>query len=173
MNISAARSINDTNADNGDTRAGLQFGTLEHSAGFVMRIAQLTVFERIFSVMPPDTIKMSEFTILLAVSENPGVRQGVLADVLKIKWPNMTKLVRELEDRGLLNRRVPPNDRRSVELHVTEAGQKEVEKASALFSRLDRMIFDMLDEDEHDQLLNLLRKILGWSAPADGERDEA
>jgi len=171
MNINAASRVDPVVNDGADTRAGLQFGPLENSAGFVLRIAQLTAFERIFSIMPPETIKMSEFTILLAVAENPGVRQGVLADVLKIKWPNMTKLVRELEERGLLTRRVPPNDRRSVELHITKPGQAEVDKASALFSRLDRTTFDVLDDDEHAQFLYLLRKMLGWAPPENGRRE--
>src|SRR5690606_24598659 len=98
------------------------FGVFENSAGFLLRIAQLTAFDRFFEAFPGDGIKISEFTVLLAIAENPGIRQGVLADVLKIKWPNMTKLVRTLEDNDWVGRHIPPNDRRSVELHVTEKG---------------------------------------------------
>jgi DNA-binding MarR family transcriptional regulator len=78
------------------------------------------VFERFFALEWPKDLRISEFTVLMAVSRNPGIRQGVLADLLKIKWPNMTKLVRGLEDRGLIERRIPSNNRRSVVLWLTE-----------------------------------------------------
>ncbi len=139
-------------------------GALDQSAGFVMRIAQLTFFEHFFAVFGESDIKISEFTVLLAVSENPGIRQGVLADVLKIKWPNMTKLVRSLEDRGVIERRIPANDRRSVHLSVTDKGRRQIAASQDKIYRCDRLALAMLDDDEHALLLKLTRKVAGWPA---------
>jgi DNA-binding MarR family transcriptional regulator len=169
MSGSAAKKCPDAPSHN-DTRFGLDFGNLETSAGFVLRIAQLTAFERFFEIMPPDTIRLSELTMLLAISENPGVRQGVLADALRIKWPNMTKLVRSLEERDWIARHIPPKDRRSVELRVTKKGAAALDAAAATMYALDRKVFEMLDDQEHSQLLNLLRKVAGWpEADSKGE----
>ena len=143
--------------------AGLTFGELEHSIGFVLRIAQLTAFERFFALMPMSEIKISEFTVLLAIQMNPGVRQGVLADVLKIKWSNMTKLVKALEAHDWIGRRIPPDDRRSVELFVTEKGQAQIDAAASDMYESDRAALSMLDEDEREVFLRLLRKVAGWA----------
>jgi DNA-binding MarR family transcriptional regulator len=140
----------------------VSLGALDQSAGLVMRIAQLTVFDHFFEVFGQSDIKISEFTVLYAIAENPGIRQGVLADVLKIKWPNMTKLVRTLEQDGLIERHIPPNDRRSVHLRVTPKGRKQIAVSEQNMYRSDRMALSMLNDDEHAQLLNLSRKIAGW-----------
>ncbi|MCT7378372.1 MarR family winged helix-turn-helix transcriptional regulator [Chelativorans salis] len=145
-----------------DGKTGLSFGKFERSAGFLLRIAQLTVFERMFAELKDGHVKIGEFTILLAIAENPGVRQGAMADVLKIKWSNMTKLVRSLEERGLVERFVPPHDRRSVELRLTEEGRKLLETFTPLMFEADRRSLPMLSDEEHATFLALLRKVSGW-----------
>jgi len=150
-----------------DATAGLSFGAFEESVGFLLRIAQLTAFELMFEKLGNSDLKIGEFTLLLAISENPGVRQGVMADVLKIKWSNMTKLVRSLEDRNLVERHVPPHDRRSVELRLTADGRKLLDAMAPAVFEADRRSLPMLTDMERKQLLNLLRKVAGWPALKD------
>ncbi len=150
-------------------KATVSLGDLEAQAGFVLRIAQLTAFERFFALLGPTAVTISEMTVLIAIQRNPGIRQGEIADVLKIKWPNMTKLVRALEERGLVERRIPRSDRRSVFLHLTGAGHTAIGRSSALMSRADREALSMLDDDEHAQLIALSRKIAGWPPAATQE----
>lgn len=137
---------------------------LEQIAGFALRIAQLTAFEQLFSLATPGGSRLSEQTVLFAISRNPGIRQGVLADLLKIKWPNMTKLVRSLEEEGLVERHIPRNDRRAVELRLTEDGAQACASFADDMRRRDRQALSMLDDGEYAQLLTLCRKIAGWKA---------
>lgn len=168
MSLAARRArTNDKPVPEPDDKAGLSFGELEHAGGFVLRIAQLAAFDRFFALYPDIGIKISEFTVLLAVQKNPGVRQGVLADVLRIKWPNMTKLVWSLERRGLITRHIPTNDRRSVALRLSSAGRKQIERVAALMYERDRKALSMLNDDEHRTLVRLLRKVAGW--PPEGD----
>jgi DNA-binding MarR family transcriptional regulator len=145
-----------------DDERPISLGELDRSAGLFLRIAQLTAFERLFALIDPNEIKISEFTVLLAVSRNPDVRQGVLADLLKIKWPNMTKLVRGLEEAELVERRIPSHDRRSVLLRLTRKGHERVEALADEMRRRDREALSMLDDSEYDQILRLCRKVAGW-----------
>lgn len=140
----------------------ISLGELANTAGLMLRIAQLTSFDNFFALYPDGEIKISEFTVLMAVAENPGIRQGVLADVLKVKWSNMTKLVRTLEEQGLIARHVPRNDRRAVVLTVTEQGRRQIDRSGNTIYRLDRQALSMLSDDEHAQLVALTRKIAGW-----------
>ena len=158
----AVRKLDDEEVDGLAGKADISLGDLEKSAGFVLRIAQLSAFERFFTVFGESELRISEFTVLLALSENPGIRQGVLADVLKIKWSNMTKLVRALEERGLIARHIPHDDRRSVVLSVTETGRRQIDASADKMYRSDREALSMLNEEEHAELIRLSRKIAGW-----------
>ena len=158
----AVRKLDDDQVDGLAGKADVSLGNLERSGGFLLRIAQLSAFERFFTVFGESEIRISEFTVLLALSENPGIRQGVLADVLKIKWSNMTKLVRALEERGLIARHIPHDDRRSVVLSVTDAGRAQIDASADKMYHSDRVALSMLDDEEHAQLIALSRKIAGW-----------
>lgn len=153
-------------------RASISLGAMERQAGFILRIAQLAAFERFFDLLGPSAVKISEITVLIAIAENPGIRQGEIADVLKIKWPNMTKLVRMLESRGLVERHIPQHDRRSVVLRLTAAGRKAIDESGDAMMRADRAALSMLDDDEHAQLMALSRKVAGWPQARSGRNDE-
>uniref|UniRef100_A0A2A4Z5G5 MarR family transcriptional regulator n=1 Tax=OCS116 cluster bacterium TaxID=2030921 RepID=A0A2A4Z5G5_9PROT len=135
---------------------------LEKTAGFSIRIAELTIFEQLYTHLKGSEISIGEFTILRCIGLNPGLRQGVLADTLHVKWPSMTKLINALELRRLLKRVVPLNNRRSVELELTPEGEVMVEKYAPKFIAAESEIFSMLDDDEYKQLEKLLRKAAGW-----------
>jgi DNA-binding MarR family transcriptional regulator len=152
-------------APDGREERPVSLGELERIAGFALRIAELTAFERFLALMGPGDVRVSEATVLYAVSRNPGIRQGVLADVLKIKWPNMTKVVRALEEKGLIERHIPRNNRRSVVLHLTDRGRDRAEAFAGEMLRSDRQALSMLDDREYAQLLALCGKIAGWPAP--------
>jgi DNA-binding MarR family transcriptional regulator len=171
--VTLSQALHDEPAVTADGKSAVSLGALEQSAGLILRIAQLTVFEHFFEVFGQSEIKISEFTVLYAITKNPDVRQGVLADVLKIKWPNMTKLVRALEDRGLIERVVPPEDRRSVHLRVTPAGRRQIAVSQERMCRSDRTALGMLDDEEYAQLLRLSRKIAGWPPAPETGRPEA
>jgi DNA-binding MarR family transcriptional regulator len=143
-------------------KAAVSLGELEHQAAFLLRIAQLAAFERFFALLGDSPFSSAELTVLVAIERNPGIRQGEIADVLKIKWPNMTKLVRAMESRGLVERHIPPHDRRSVVLRITEAGRAAIAQSSPAMGRADREAMSMLDDAEHAQLMMLSRKIAGW-----------
>lgn len=147
--------------DEADSEA-LTFGPLETSVGFLLRIADITVFERTLAELNRRDVPIGEYTILLAIGLNPGVRQGVLADRLRIKWSNMTKLIRSLETRGLIERQVLPRDRRAITLRLTDAGRAHVEEhRERMLGAVERSVA-ALDEDERQILLRLLRKLAGW-----------
>ena len=87
--------------------AEIAFGPLTELAGFMLRLAQLEIFASFFRDFGASGITPGQIGILVAISRNPGARQGVLADALHIKWSNMAKIVRLLEDQKLVERRVP------------------------------------------------------------------
>lgn len=139
----------------------VKLGLLGESVGFLLRLAQLRAFDDFFSENGPRDLKPGEFSVLWVIARNPGIRQSVLGQRLMIKRAHMTKLIRALEDRGLVSRRIPDADRRAVELTLSAPGVTEVRKAADAFFAYEQRTGAPLDSREQEQLLTLLKKYVG------------
>ena len=137
----------------------VEFGPLAGLAGFMLRLAQLQLFESFFRDFGAQGITPGQVGILVAIGRNPGVRQGVLADALHIKWSNMAKIIRLFEDQGLVERRVSESDRRAVELRLTEKGRVAVDETVPHLMVSDTAATTALSARERDTLLRLLAKL--------------
>jgi DNA-binding MarR family transcriptional regulator len=74
-------------------------------------MAQLRSFDFFFEDLGKLGLRPGEFSVLWVIHVNPGVRQGVLAQTLRIKRAHMTKMIRSFEERGLVARTIPEDDR--------------------------------------------------------------
>ncbi len=146
----------------------LDLGPLGQSLGFLLRLAQIRNFAGFYKTLGAAGLRPGEFTVLDLIGRNPGVRQGVLAARLSIKRAHMTKLVRALADAGLVARHIPPEDRRALELRLTEAGQAHLDRHRTAFHAFGLMQDPALTEREQAQLLALLRRYLGLVDSVDG-----
>lgn len=135
---------------------------LAESIGFLTRLAQVRTYETFFEDLGAHGLRPGEFSTLLMISRNPGIRQGVLAQTLRIKPAHMTKLIRAFEDRGLVDRTIPDNDRRSVQLSLTPAGREFIDEHRPAFARHEINLRSTLSASELRTLKQLLRKYVGF-----------
>lgn len=136
---------------------------LTDSLGFLLRMAQLRVFGSFFETLGQFNLKPGEFSVLVVIGQNAGVRQGLLANALRIKPAHMTKMVRNFETRGLVTRTVPEDDRRAVELCLSDEGDRYVTELAPNFYEFDRAQQDPLTKEEMETLRRLLRKFNRYS----------
>jgi DNA-binding MarR family transcriptional regulator len=68
-------------------------------------------------------------------------------------------LVKQLEERDLVERRPHPRDGRALGLHLTPAGRRLVDEGTALAYTADQEATAGLSDDERQALAKLLRKI--------------
>ncbi len=139
----------------------IALGEIASSLGFLLRLAQVKVFDSFFEALSEQGIKPGEFTMLWVLAQNPGVRQGVIARKLRIKPAHMTKLVQRAVDAGHIERTIPGDDRRSVRLRLTAEGERFVNDSKP--SVLDQFAREksLLDDRDHDMLITLLQKLSG------------
>jgi DNA-binding MarR family transcriptional regulator len=124
-------------------------------------MAQVQVFDFFFDDLGEIGLRPGEFSVLWVIHRNPGVRQGLLAQRLRIKRAHMTKMIRSFEDRGLVMREVPDTDRRALELRLTDAGESFVRRNRDAFFSHDARRPTALNRQEQAQLLALLQKYVG------------
>jgi len=141
------------------TSDSIAYGPLDTSMSFLLRIAQLKTYDRLFTAAGERPFRPGETTVLWMIHGNPGIRQRVVAQRLMIKPPHMTKLIRALEEQGLVARRIPDEDRRAVELTLTPAGVAKTKELASWFFDLDQVARAPLTAKEQEQLMRLLRKL--------------
>ena len=97
---------------------------------------------------------------VLGILRDRRVRVTELADYMGLDKSTMSGLVERAERRGLLARRKNPDDRRGVDVVITEAG---LELAEAMYGRVREMLspaFARLDQQQSEQLAALLEVFL-------------
>ena len=144
-----------------EVQAGLDLGALGSSLGFLLRLGQIAAFETFYNTLGPRGLTPGQLSVLWVVRRNPGVRQGTVAEALRIKPAHMAKMVRGFEEAGLLSRHMPPKDRRALELRLTPEGEAFVEAHADDFLTCIGRERAALSPAEAQDLARLLRKYAG------------
>jgi DNA-binding MarR family transcriptional regulator len=94
--------------------------------------------------------------LLRAIASSPGGSQQALSEQLGLLPSRVVAYVDELEDRGYVERRRNPDDRRLHALHLTASGKKLMTKIGDLARQHDRRITAGLDAEQRATLRDLL-----------------
>lgn len=144
-----------------DDGAGIALEDMAGSLGLLFKLAQLTAADRNRDHFGEMGLSPSAYTILRTIRANPGLRQGQLAAALRIKPALMTRLIRDFEDAGLVARRIPDDDRRTVRLTLTTAGADRLAQADTHAAAAFASEHQALPPAEIATLKRLLRRYCG------------
>lgn len=97
--------------------------------------------------------------ILRAIAAEPGRSQQALSAQLGLLPSRVVAYVDELEDRGYVERRRNPDDRRLHALHLTASGTKLMSRIGELARQHERTLTAGLDPRQRDTLRELLSAI--------------
>ncbi len=97
--------------------------------------------------------------ILRILNSTPAITQQTLASTLGMAPSRLVVLVDEMEQRGLIERRENPDDRRRYALHITEKGRSTLETIGRISREHSQVLFAAISEDEQRQLATLLQRI--------------
>jgi DNA-binding MarR family transcriptional regulator len=84
-------------------------------------------------------LTLAQFRVLSLLTDGR-IAAGVVADWLAVSPPSVTSVVQGLVTRGYAERSEPAGDRRRLDIVITEAGRRAVERAEA---RGDAMLRDL------------------------------
>jgi DNA-binding MarR family transcriptional regulator len=110
-------------------------------------------------MLEPLGLEPRQFALLRHVSVSEGQTQQALGDALGIPKSRMVALIDDLEARGLVERRLRPDDRRARALHVTPEGARCLGAAMDIASAHEEFVRERLSSAEHRQLVDLLQRL--------------
>ncbi len=108
-----------------------------------------------------DRITVAQERVVRFVFENKGKKISVktIAELTGVTPGAVSQTVDFLVRKGIVERHVNPDDRRSLFLCLTEMGIREAEEKKALFSRLCGETFSDIGEKEQDEFARMLRLV--------------
>jgi MarR family transcriptional regulator, transcriptional regulator for hemolysin len=130
------------------------FGFLVHDVARLLRVA----YDRRTRDLG---LTRSQWWVLNHLYFHEGITQSELAEVLDIEKPTLGRLLDRLEDKGWLERRADPSDRRAKRVYLTGNVQSLMRTLRVLAADLRAKALDGLDEGEREQLLETLRVVKG------------
>ena len=99
-----------------------------------------------------------QFAALSALEAHPDVDQATLAGLIAYDRVTIGGVVDRLESKGLVSRKVSPQDRRARILRLSEAGQKTLTEVRPVVRALQRDILSGLGDADTAAFMELLRK---------------
>lgn len=113
----------------------------------------------------PLDVSGAQFIILATVGKAEGpLSTSSLCKGISYDAGAMTRMIDRLEDKGLLRRQRDPNDRRLVNLELTDAGLAAVPRMRKISMRVSNRFLRGFTRDEARQLEALLGRMLANAA---------
>jgi DNA-binding MarR family transcriptional regulator len=132
---------------------------LSEHTGYLLRLAHDQVHAAAAKAIPGGAHPRL-FGLMTALLEAGPLTQQQLAEKMRVNRSLVVGIVDDLEQRGWVERRRDPDDRRSYRLHVTDAGRRARDEMKPHVVRANQQIAAALDDDERRRLNALLRDLI-------------
>jgi DNA-binding MarR family transcriptional regulator len=129
--------------------------------GFAFLLVQLGthVARQFAEQLEPLGVEPRHVGMLTRLAANEGMSQQAVGELIGLNPTQMVFLVDELEDRGFVDRRRNPADRRSYGLFLTDSGRDMLAKVKAEARAHQAALGEPLSAAEQEQLTSLLRRL--------------
>ena len=127
--------------------------------------ATIRVGRRLRQHLPGDEVEFTSLALLKMVDHAGPIRLTALAAALDLDASTVSRQVRALEERGLIERTTDPDDGRASRLAVTDGGRRSLEDGARRRRELiGEVIADWSDEDR-ETLRVLLHRLADAFTP--------
>lgn len=112
-------------------------------------------------------IGFSQFKIMMVLQKKPQIQQKQIAAALSQTEASISRQIKLLFDKGLLQTTVSPKNRREHITTLTPKGVRYTEEARRIMSDFFGPIFENFSDKQLDQLTELLTKLHEYSCTKD------
>ena len=117
--------------------------------------------EHIGNTLQPYGLSLQQFNVLRILRGRNGAAaslESVTGDMIH-RMSNTSRIVDKLLEKGLVERVLCPENRRKVNIFITQGGLKLLKKIDRVINQTEETLTASLSKQEMEQLLQLLNKI--------------
>lgn len=132
---------------------------LDDSIGFIINRTGRRISQLLGHRFAPYEVTTEQWSVLARLGEEDGISQKDLAFRVSKDQTNVTRILDQLERKGLIVRKPNPEDRRSYLPFVTEEGRRLYEKLVPIEEEVVAAVTAGISPEETDALIKLLARI--------------
>jgi DNA-binding MarR family transcriptional regulator len=131
-----------------DVEAVADPGMAEPPLANRLRLAVVRLNRRLRAQRTDQTVTLTQLSALSSIHKGGPMTPGELAAKERVQPPSMTRVIAALEERGLVDRRPHPSDRRQAIVSITDKGVTYLEAEAAARERwLDQRLAELTDDE--------------------------
>jgi len=138
----------------------MQLGPLRDSLPFLTRALRAHIGTENASYFSDFNALQGEIVVICLIGENPGASQNDIASTLVFKKSAVTKLIKSLEDRGLVKRDKVAADKRYNALTLTAAGRAKRKRILKRMTEQHEALVAPFSAAEQKLMFALLNRLL-------------
>jgi MarR family transcriptional regulator, organic hydroperoxide resistance regulator len=104
-------------------------------------------------------ITMSMGFVLLNINSEEGTPATKIAPLMGLEARSLTRLLKSMEEKGLIYREGDSSDKRMVRIVLTKEGKKKKEKSRDVVLRFNEVVRNKIDQTELLTFFDVLQKI--------------
>ncbi len=123
--------------------------------------AREAVMDRFRPHLHQANVTEQQWRVIRALAENDTLDAGKLARMVTLRMPSLSRILRDLEQRGLITKQRSHDDRRLVTASITRSGRRLFNKMSQESEVIYAQIVEDLGEDYFLDLMARLDEVIG------------
>lgn len=104
-------------------------------------------------------ITMSMGFVLLNINSEEGTPATKIAPLMGLEARSLTRLLKSMEEKGLIYREADSSDKRLVRIVLTKEGKKKKEKSRETVLRFNDVVRQMIEPEKLNVFFEVLQKI--------------
>ena len=132
---------------------------LQNCINYLLTTAQHEVFQTFSAGLTQFNITPGQYGVLSCLWQNGSCTPKEIAQILRLENSTISGVLDRMQKRGLIDRVVDPNDRRSVRVVPTEEGSSLKDDVLRLIDELNAEILSGFTAEQRSTLLSCLQQI--------------
>ena len=134
---------------------------MDDSLHYLIMANQMLVQRGLLERLKETGLTIGQPKVLDYLKEHDGSNQKEIDRACFLEAGSLTSILKRMEEKGLVERRMLNGNRRSFHVFLTENGKKNQELVEEMFAEIEKDALDGISSEEFETFMEVYRKIYG------------